>query len=130
MLIHISPRFYNPYSDVNAEIHSVDIPEFNLSLKGGVDIVTRKPFPNKTMQIVCRKIGRKAINGLFLETNEIVENFTLIAKWMVNDNICTHQVHMHIVDKDFDAATDCIMLWGGFFNTPFKGSLIQRRLYP
>ncbi|WP_255653935.1 DUF6012 family protein [Arsenophonus apicola] len=70
MLLHLSPRYYLRYSDVQLDLIDVSVPELNLTLKGGVDIVARTPYPNKCYQIACRKKGRKAINGIFIETDK------------------------------------------------------------
>ncbi|WP_180558410.1 DUF6012 family protein [Arsenophonus endosymbiont of Apis mellifera] len=119
MLLHLSPRYYLRYSDIKLDLIDVSIPELNLTLKGDVDIVARTPYPNKCYQIACRKKGRKAINGLFIETDGILTNFTQITRWAVNGEIATHKIHFHILDSDFDAITSEIMMWNAFHNTPF-----------
>ncbi|MDR5615028.1 DUF6012 family protein [Arsenophonus sp.] len=120
MLLHISPRYYLRYSDIQLDLIDVSVPELNLTLKGNIDIVTRTPYPNKCYQIACRKKGRKAINGFFIETDKKLTNFTQITRWAVNGEIATHKIHFHILDSDFDAITSEIMMWHPFHDTPFS----------
>ncbi|WGM03963.1 DUF6012 family protein [Arsenophonus nasoniae] len=119
MLLHLSPRYYLRYSDIQLDLIDVSVPELNLTLKGDVDIVARTPYPNKCYQIACRKKGRKAINGFFIETDKKLTNFTQITRWAVNGEIATHKIHFHILDSDFDAITSEIMMWHPFHDTPF-----------
>ncbi|HGJ5878732.1 MAG TPA: DUF6012 family protein [Arsenophonus nasoniae] len=119
MLLHLSPRYYLRYSDIQLDLIDVSVPELNLTLKGDVDIVARTPYPNKCYQIACRKKGRKAINGFFIETDKKLTNFTQITRWAVNGEIATHKIHFHILDSDFDAITSEIMMWNAFHDTPF-----------
>lgn len=59
MLIHISPQFLTCEASGNdCEIVDLTIPELDLSLKGGSDIVSRRPFPNKRYVVASRKVGR------------------------------------------------------------------------
>lgn len=120
MLLHLSPRYYARYTDVAVDLIDVSVPELNLELKGGEDVVIRTPFPNKCYRVVCRKKGRKAINGFFIETDAVVENFTLITRWAVDGDISTHRVHFHITDADHDAVTDSLTLWNAVYNTPWQ----------
>lgn len=120
MLIHLTPRYYAKYSNVQVDIIDVVIPEFKLHLQANIDIVLKTPFPNKNYKVVCRKKGRKAINGVFVETNKEIHNFTVITRWAVNGEVSTHETHYHIKDNEFDAATEEDMLWSGFFNTPYR----------
>ncbi|PLO03074.1 hypothetical protein CWM94_00025 [Klebsiella pneumoniae] len=120
MLLHLSPRYYARYTDVVVDLIDVSVPELNLVLKGGEDVVIRTPFPNKCYLVVCRKKGRKAINGFFVETDAVVENFTLITRWAVNGDISTHRVHFHITDADHDTVTDSLTLWNAVYNTPWQ----------
>ncbi|MGN2498867.1 DUF6012 family protein [Serratia nevei] len=120
MLLHLSPRFYLCYNDVQVDILDVFIPELNLTLKSGKDITLKTPFKNKRYKVVCRKKGQKAINGIFIETDKRLDNFTVITRWAVDGDISTHKVHFHVMDSEYDAITDYIMLWNGFYNTPYR----------
>jgi len=120
MLIHLTPRYYLKYSDVQVDILDVTIPELNLVLKQGSDITIKTPFKNKNYKVVCRKKGNKAINGIFIETEQYLQNFTVISRWAVNGEISRHTAHYHLRDNDFDATTEEDLLWNGFFNTPYR----------
>jgi hypothetical protein len=55
MLLHLSPRLLWPYKD--ASIVDLEINPLGLRLVGGVDLITRRPFPNKHYKVACRKRG-------------------------------------------------------------------------
>lgn len=120
MLIHLTPRYYLKYSDVQVDIIDLTIPELNLVLKQGADITIRTPFSNKNYKVACRKKGLKAINGIFIETDAYLQGFTVIARWAVNGEISRHITHYHLRDRDFEAVTEEDLLWNGFFNTPYR----------
>lgn len=132
MLIHLAPRYFLNYSNVTVELLDLFLPELNMTLVSGKDITIRTPYPNKCYKVICRKKGRKAINGIFIETDKIIENFTAITRWAVNGEVSTHTVHFHLEDSDFDAVTECQLLWNGFHNTPFtsRKSNLQNEWIP
>lgn len=70
MLLHLSPRYYLRYSEIQLDLIDVSVPESNLTLKDEVDIAARTPYPNKCYRIACWKKGRKDINGIFIETDK------------------------------------------------------------
>ncbi|PLY35848.1 hypothetical protein F164LOC_18310 [Pectobacterium carotovorum] len=133
MLIHLTPRFYLQYDNVQTDLIDVSIPELNLVLKNGVDLMVKTPYPNKCYKVACRKKGRKAINGLFIETDKPIDDITVITRWSVTGiggydatDTVSHTIHFHVNDADFDAVTECQFLWNGFNNTPYrKRSSIQ-----
>ncbi|ECY2548832.1 hypothetical protein F6853_10550 [Salmonella enterica] len=136
MLIHLTPRYYAKYSDVQVDIIDVEIPQLKLVLKANVDIVIRTPFPNKNYKVVCRKIGRKAINGILIEVEGMFKDFTVITRWAVNGEISRHETYYHVSDDEFDTVTEEDFLWSGFFNTPYRarckeiengGTLVKRQ---
>lgn len=114
MLIHLTPRYYNKYSDVLVDLIDVTIPELNLTLKSGVDLKVTTPFTNKLYNVVCRKKGRKAVNGIFIKTDKPLSDFTVITRWVVDAEVSTHQVHYHVMDSDFDAVTTEKIMWNGW----------------
>lgn len=120
MLIHLTPRYYAKYSDVQVDVIDVEVPELKLLLKANVDIIIRTPFPNKNYKVACRKKGRKAINGIFIEAEGMLQNFTVITRWAVNGEISRHETYYHITDDEFDAVTEEDLLWNGFNNTPYR----------
>ena len=127
MLIHLTPRFYLQYCDVQVDLVDITIPEFEITLKNNVDLMIKTPYPNKCYKVACRKKGRKAINGIFIETDEWVGDFTVITRWSVTGvdgegitTIVSHTTHFHVNDSDYDAVTECQMLWSDFYNTPYE----------
>ncbi|HAG9068329.1 TPA: hypothetical protein F6T45_18890 [Escherichia coli] len=139
MLIHLTPRFFLQYSDIEVDLVDVTIPELEMTLKNGVDLMLKTPYPNKCYKVACRKKGRKAINGILIETHEPLENFTVITRWSVTgvdgdttSSISTHTTHFHVSDSDYDAITECQMLWNDFYNTPYRSrkTFIQEEWIP
>ena len=112
MLVHIRPRIFSPFEHVT--LLDVELPEFGLKLRGGEDLTTRRPYPNKRYTVACPKIGRKALDGIYVETAAPVAAFTMIARWAVEaEFIATHRVEYRILDQDFDAVSDSMLFWYG-----------------
>lgn len=120
MLLHLTPKFYLRYSNVDVGIVDVTIPELGIALVGQKDIAIRTPYPNKNYKVVCRKKGRKAISGIFINAPEQIQNFTMVTRWVVDGDISVHKIHYNITDTDFDAASDDIMLWSGVYGTAYE----------
>ncbi len=123
MLLHLVPQIMNRYLNVELELIDVQIPELDVTLTGGKDLVVRKPFPNKTYNVACRKVGRKAIHGLYLEADKQLENFSVITRWKAKselwttepEKVLTHKVNYTVADIDFDVVSDDhTLLYGQF----------------
>ncbi|KIZ48457.1 hypothetical protein UM91_22020 [Pseudomonas oryzihabitans] len=115
MLLHIIPRLYTHRgSEPPCELIDFHCPALGLRLRNGIDIVARRPFPNKNYQVACRKIGQKAWNGFMIETNERVREFTTLTRWAVGgERVVNHQVQYIILDDEFDAISGDMLLWHG-----------------
>ena len=112
LLLHLTPRFYCcPLSGPEVEIVSVEIPEFSLNLRGGKEICTRNPYPNKRYRVVCRRKGQKAMSGLLIQAPR-AERFTMVSRWAVNSEmVVEHHVCYRVQDSEFAAGTDSMCLW-------------------
>ncbi|MFG0773063.1 DUF6012 family protein [Vibrio plantisponsor] len=114
MLLHLIPKILNRYLDVQVELIDVQIPELNVTLTGGEHLVVRKPFPNKSYYVACRKVGRKAMRGLLIETDKQLKQFTVITRWNAKselwkpetEKVLTHKVNYTVADSDFDVISD------------------------
>nr|WP_289883625.1 DUF6012 family protein [Xanthomonas arboricola]MDN0205520.1 DUF6012 family protein [Xanthomonas arboricola pv. corylina]MDN0218452.1 DUF6012 family protein [Xanthomonas arboricola pv. corylina] len=54
----------------------------------------RTSYPAKRYQVACRKIGRKAMNGLLIEAAGTVDRFCVVTRWAVEgEMLCTHEVN-------------------------------------
>jgi hypothetical protein len=60
LLVHIRPKILAPWKEV--QLVALTVEPFGLDLRGDVDLMTRRPYPNKDYAVACRK-GRKAIEG-------------------------------------------------------------------
>lgn len=118
MLIHIVPKIYEAL--VPCDIVDVSIPECGLVLVGGKDIVARRPYPNKKYVVGCRKQGRKAMNGIFVEVEGTLPSYTVITRWEAGSRIITHIVKHEVLDKDFDAVSDDMITWYSGGSPKFK----------
>lgn len=118
MYIHLTPSFFLKFSNVSVELVDVQIPELDILLQNGREITVRFPSPNKRIHYVCRKKGRRGVQGILLNTDKPVSDITVISRWNVQGSLTVHRVHMHIEGTD-DAATDCIHLWSGEAGRPF-----------
>jgi hypothetical protein len=104
MLFHIRPRLYSPF---RVELIDFTIDPVGIRLVGGVDLATRRPYANKFYAVACRKRGKKAIDGIFIETAAGIDELHTTARWAVEaTSAVTHHVHYRLLDHDFDAASD------------------------
>lgn len=113
MLIHLIPKIYLPL-DCECELIDLTINELGLVLVGGKDITARKPYPNKRILVGCRKTGQKAIDGIFVETAQHLNSFTVITRWKFDydeSRVITHQVNYIVLDDDFETISASMSLW-------------------
>jgi hypothetical protein len=110
MLLHIRPRLLSPFKRVS--LVDLKIEPIGIHLLGGVDLTTGRPYPNKHYAVACRKQGRKPLDGILIETKRFIERMSYTARWAVEAELCvTHHVDYKILDHEFDAASDSMMLW-------------------
>lgn len=113
MIVHLTPCILNRYLDVNVSLVDIEIPELNLTLVGNVDASVGNPYPNKSIH-VAYQMGktRKALNGLIVEIPEHLDCFSLITRWLLdNELLASHTVNFKIADRDYNAATQDPVLW-------------------
>ena len=113
MLIHITPSFLNcAVSGWNCDLVDLVIPEFDLHLVAGKDLLARRPYPNKNYHVVSAKSSRKALVGLLIDTPQHIRSFTAKTRWAVTEGyVVEHEVEYVITDDEHDAATDRMVLW-------------------
>jgi hypothetical protein len=88
------------------------IEALGIHLLGCADLKTGHPYPNKHYAVACRKKGRKALNGILIETAGHVSDFVYVARWGIEAGLCvTHRVEYKVLDREFDAASDKKLLW-------------------
>ena len=109
MLLHIRPRLFSRY---HAALVDLEVSPLGLHLAGGVDLATRRPYPNKWYAVACRKLGTKAMDGILIETTARLDELHVTARWAVEaSTVVTHRVHYKVLDHDFDAASDSTQFW-------------------
>lgn len=126
MLLHIIPRLYVAEPDApQCDLIDFHCPDLGLKLRSGIELVARRPYPNKRYQVACRKVGQKAMQGILIETAGRVREFTTLTRWAVGgDRVVNHQVQYFVIDDDFDAVTDSMVLWSGM--SPSLGGWSRR----
>ena len=113
MIYHLIPQMFAcRVNEPQCDLVDFQCPELGLSLRKGVELVARRPYPNKHYLVACRKIGRKAMSGFIVESAERIEEFTTITRWAVGaDRVVTHKVIHIVLDTDRDAVSGDMMLW-------------------
>lgn len=112
MLVHLRPR-------LRSNLHTAELVEFSIEkwgvkLDGYNDLVTKRPYKNKTYHVASRRIGRKAVDGIFFEVEGPVGEFTTVAQWLHDyGTVCEHVVHYKVLDDDYDAISDDTTMWHG-----------------
>jgi hypothetical protein len=113
MLWHIRPRLFSPFRHV--ALVDLEFVELGISLTGGADLATRRPYRNKGYAVGCRKRGHKAVDGILIETARRLDAFRCRARWAVEaERVLIHEVQYSLLDDDFDAASDDTMLWNAW----------------
>jgi hypothetical protein len=114
MLLHIRPRIFSPFRHV--ALVDLEFLDLGISLTGGVDLATRRPYRNKDYAVGCRKQGHKAVDGILIETKGLLDEFHCRARWAIEaEEVIIHDVHYRLLDDDFDAASDNMTLWDADF---------------
>ena len=118
MLIHVTPRIYLGQTNgvspgpMKCELIDVTIPELELVLEEGKDVVARRPYPNKNYLTACRKVGQKAIVGILVDTMLAVQSFSVLTRWAINaERTLTRRVNYLVIDEDYDTVSDDMLLW-------------------
>jgi hypothetical protein len=110
VLLHLRPRIFSP--GMAAELIELRIEPLGLLLRGRTDLVTGRPYRNKGYGVGRRRSGRKAVDGILIKTREWVDDLQCTARWAVNATyVTTHKVFYRVLDEEFDAASDSMMLW-------------------
>lgn len=116
MLIHLMPYISGPMLDHPATLIDLSCEQFSLRLDSD-QISSRRPYPNKNFVVACRRHGlrQRALFGFFIETPEFVPEFTMVYRWAIkNGPVGIHRVHYVVLDRDFDAVSEKMSLWGNF----------------
>lgn len=113
MLIHLVPKLYLPNAPtVSAEMLELKIVELGMTLRGGLDIDVRRPYPNKSYRVACKRIGQKAMDGILVRAPAFMRQITTEATWLVNGTLTLkHRIERHVLDEDLDATSDKMTLW-------------------
>lgn len=113
MLIHIAPRFFTGNYAIPVQLVDVTVEPLGLVLRDGVDLAMRQPFPNKRLYVACRMVGRKAMNGLLIDTGAVrIKEFEVVTRWAVfAGDVVTHRVRHVVLDEEFDAVSTDMVLW-------------------
>lgn len=120
MLIHLTPTLKTcPVSGHDCRVLDLVIPEFQVRLEGGIDIVARRPHPNKTYLVVTPQSSRRALVGILLDVAQPVKRFVCTTRWdLKGGRVAEHAVTYEIVDEDYDAATARMCLWNASSEHP------------
>jgi hypothetical protein len=110
-LLHIRPQFFRTFLE-SVELVDMALEPLGLKLKGGVDVIARRPYPNKGYLVACRREGRKAVEGILVDMHDAPGMLVSTTRWAIDAQlVVTHQVHYQLLDREFDAASDDMTLW-------------------
>ena len=112
MLIHLSPQLLLAKPADKCELLKVCSTELGIQLIGGIDVVGRRPFPNKRYAVACRREGGKTVHGLLIQADRHISEFNVTTEWKLPDGqILTHSVRYVVLDEDFDTISDNMLSW-------------------
>ncbi|WP_234053715.1 MULTISPECIES: DUF6012 family protein [unclassified Xanthobacter] len=116
MLLHLTPK---AVAAQEVQLIDVSFPEFDLVLREGTDLKARRPYPNKTWLVASSARERAAKDGILLETQERVSQFTMVTRWAVAaEMVVTQEIAYRILDETHDAASADPCLWYSFTGWP------------
>ncbi|ECY3360164.1 DUF6012 family protein [Escherichia coli] len=108
MYLHLVPKLFHRMAN-KCSLKSISIPELDFIIDSD-SLSVGRPWPNKCVWVGMRK-GRKAVNGLILQTNKKLRWFTTIYTWDIeNMGLIHHQVNTYIEDDEFDMVSQEISL--------------------
>lgn len=127
MLIHFSPRLFSKI-ETNIELFSFSSKELGLSLLAGKDLIADRPFPNRCYMVVRHVNSAKAVNGFLVETDRPIQRFTTHTRWLnplpgqsiETARVINHIVEYEVLDQEYDAISEAMILWYGIPGTDFK----------
>lgn len=114
MLVHLTPQIRACSTNEICSLIDVTSEELGFVLEGGKDLTARRPYPNKDYLVACRKVGQRAMNGILIELQEPIREFTVVTRWAVAaSHIATHRVRYIVLDDDYDTISENMVLWYG-----------------
>lgn len=127
LVAHFSPRLYSRY-EVVAELFSFSSQELGLNLMGGKDLLAARPFRNQGYLVPHPANSEKPTNGFLVKLNRRVKTFSTTTTWMVRQpgepaddaRIVSHILDYEILDEEFDAISDAMILWYARSGTQYK----------
>lgn len=120
MMLHIRPRcVVESRCLTRIDLIDLRIPELEIHLHAGSDLTARRHRYEAAVLGVCRNSGRNAIDGILLETRDVVSSFNVLTRWGVSyrsasdqeiSRDVTHHVNYLILDSEFNTASDDMLL--------------------
>ncbi|MCB5205514.1 DUF6012 family protein [Neorhizobium sp. T786] len=107
MLIHLKPTCVSAHFQPTL----IDFTFYGLVLRGGQELATRRPYPNKTLAVACAKQERGAKDGIFIETAIRLQNFKTVSRWAIGAHIVRHEIAYTVLDTEHDGVSDDVALW-------------------
>lgn len=99
MFIHIVPRIH---ATEPCALVDLTIKEFGLTLTAEKDLSLCLPYRNRRYLVACRKGPKWGADGILLNTEDLVQEFTVITRWAVADrHIAVHSVR-YVVPEGYD----------------------------
>ncbi|MGX2950962.1 DUF6012 family protein [Ursidibacter sp. B-7004-1] len=120
MLIHLTPTFINPYQNIKVILKNLIIiaGEDNFEYKIPVkDLALKKPYPNKSYYVACKKRENRAFIGLLAHIEEEKPNtFTVYEEWetITNDDLKYkhfHYIKFNLIDNKHTITSQDFLLW-------------------
>ena len=127
MLIHVIPQIHIPrhLGPLDVRLLTIGIPEIGWQ-RNEEALRVGRPYPNKGYIIgYAAARTRAAVVGLFVETPDFVDRYTVIARWGIaggvnGDITLTHTVEHTVLDTEYDAVSDLMLLWYGNDTRPSR----------
>lgn len=112
MLLHFEASFRSTTRlGEGRSLVDVRIPEVDVRLVGGRDVVARTPHPNKHLMIPTAR-GRKAQRGILVDVGDAPDEMTIVARWAVDaEAVLVHENAIQHEGPRRDVIATSAWLW-------------------
>ncbi len=113
MLLHILPMCHCRVR-VAIQLTDVKIPELGLTLREGRELRTGQPYGNKDVLVATARKEKVDQNGILIETDLPVREFTVETRWAINAlRLFTHKACYILADQELEATSSDPLMWTG-----------------
>lgn len=112
MLLYVKPTMLTPSRlGTGRRLVDVSIPEVGIELRGGREVTSRTPYPNKNWMVVGAK-GNPPTDGLLIDVGDAPDVVTVRTRWAIEAAaVIVHELKIVVADRSHDVIAGNSTLW-------------------